>query len=388
VIDSELTADRQKGPGFGRLRITKSRLEAEELRFALMRNQGNKPFLGGGGNWQATEVWHPAEVVDRDDAAMVIAIGPEVVDAVVAQPANVALRLMLSADDAREMGTLRIIQPLYGSSAAGGPDDAALLEQQKREAEEKRREEDENRRRAEEEEERRRQAALEDERLRQEAEAAQRAEDAEVAEPPEETSPAAVAAVDRDGKGKRIGLIAAAIALLAVAGAGAGAWFSCLVPGFGPASCHGATEEAASTGAEPAPDAAALTCAGLTSGSDCYAVAEKALTQKKLEPARQLFQQAASMGSVEANIAVARMYDPKTWSAEASPVASPNWETAAFWYEKAARQGDQLAQRETGRLLCGNAGTGFEKRQGRTYLEKAAEAGDTEAKALIETCGE
>lgn len=390
MIDSELIADRQRGPGFGRLRIANSRVEAEEIRFALMRNQGNKPYLGSGGEWQATEVWHPAEVAVRDDAALVIAVGPDVVDAVVAQPANVAFRLMLTADAVREMGTLKIVQPLYGSNAAGG-NETALLDRQQREEDESRRQEDE-------ENERRRQADLEEERLRQAAEAARLATVADVAKPVEEIPRAEPAVAGPRGKGMNKALIAAIVVLLALAGGGAGAWFSCLIPGFGPASCGGGPGDTASgetgsggtasgeTGAGS--DAGALTCAGLTDGSACYAVAQKALAQEKLEPARQLFQQAASMGSLEANLAVARMYDPDTWSAAASPAAKPDWETAVFWYEKAARQGDRVAQREAGRLLCGHASTDFEKRQGRTYLEKAAEAGDADATALAASCGE
>jgi TPR repeat protein len=80
------------------------------------------------------------------------------------------------------------------------------------------------------------------------------------------------------------------------------------------------------------------------------------------------------------------MYDPETWSAEASPVAAASWETAVYWYEKAARQGDGTGQLHAGKLLCQNASTEFEKTQGRDYLDQASKAGNPEAQTLLADC--
>jgi TPR repeat protein len=80
------------------------------------------------------------------------------------------------------------------------------------------------------------------------------------------------------------------------------------------------------------------------------------------------------------------MYDPATWSAETSPVAAASWETAVYWYEKAARQGDGAAQLQAGKLLCQNAPTEFEKTQGRSYLDQASKAGSAEAQTLLADC--
>lgn len=373
MIKSELSGDRQRGPGFGRIRFSGRAFDIAGLQFALKRNQGNEPFLGPAGVWQATETWHDAEDVALEADAVVIPVGPKIVDQVVEQPANVALVLTVRANGVQDGGRLKVVQPLLGSGAAAGPDnDAELIEQQRRADEERRRREDEERRRRE----------AEEERLRAEREAAaaeverRGLEDAAV--PPLAAPAEPAPSEDRPGA-SRLPLIAAAVALLAVAGGGAGAWFGCLIPGFGPASCGGSPSPA-----PPPPEP--LTCAGLTSGGECYAVAEKALAKGKLEPARQMFQQAATMGSLEASVAVARMYDPETWSAAASPAAEPNWETAVFWYEKAARQGDRAAQGSAGRLLCGNATSDVEKRQGRAYLEQAAGAGDDAARALLPGC--
>jgi hypothetical protein len=376
VIKSELSGDRQRGPGYGRIRFSGRAFDTTGLQFALKRNQGNEPFLGPGGVWQATETWHDPEDVTVEQDATVIAVGPKIVDQVVEQPANVALVLTLRANGVQDAGRLKVVQPLLGSGAAAGPDnDAELIEQQRRDEEERHREAEAARLLAE-----------------QEAAAAAAAAAAAEAERPgledvavPSLTPAAAPASSEDRPAtSRLPLVAAAVALLALIGGGAGAWFGCLIPGFGPASCAGspAIEEAAGTPEVEEP----LTCAGLTSGGECYAVAEKALAKGKLEPARQLFQQAATLGSLEASIAVARMYDPETWSAAASPAAGPNWETAVFWYEKAARQGDRAAQSSAGRLLCGNATSDIEKRQGRAYLEQAAGAGDDAARALLSGC--
>ncbi|MFO1156764.1 MAG: hypothetical protein U1E43_08360, partial [Rhodospirillales bacterium] len=135
----------------------------------------------------------------------------------------------------------------------------------------------------------------------------------------------------------------------------------------------------------PPPPALPESCTGLDAAA-CYQAGQHALQQHKLEPARQLLQQASALGSRDGSVAVARMYDPDTWSAAASPVAKSDWETAVFWYEKAAAQGDIAAKTTAGKLLCKNATMDLERNQGRTYLEQAANAGSDEAKQLLATC--
>jgi TPR repeat protein len=377
AIKADLSADRERGAGCGRLRIFGLGETMGPIDFSLMRNQGTQPYLGKGRMWQASETWHAADEVRVEGDAIVIPVGPDIVDAIVGQPANVAYRLTVTTGARKHVATLTLQRPLLGSGAAA-PDDTVLLEQQQREEKARRaREEEDAVRRAAEEEEARRAALAAEEETRREESAVDLAWMQQDPEPPETR--------------RRWPLIAALLVLLALIGGGAGAWFGCWIKGFGSPACDAEPSEPIAVVEppvkveEPAGEAV-LSCAGLTDGNACFQVAQRALEQKQLEPARQLFQQAADMGSVEANVAVARMYDPETWSAEASPVAGASWETAVYWYEKAARQGDGTGQLHAGKLLCQNALTEFEKTQGRSYLDQASKAGNPEAQTLLADC--
>jgi len=353
AIRADLSADKERGPGHGRLRVGGFDPGDDVLELSLMRNQGTAPYLGDGGIWQATEVWHTAGEVERAAGELVIRLGPEIVDPIVTQPTTVAYRLTLAAGVTRASGTLKVSRPLLGSEAATDErtDPAAEADAARRRAID---------------------------------EAA-----ATKAPPPIITDPPPPIVVQPRRSGPIV-----ALAALAALGLGAGAWYACWLPGIGPARCEGevaprddepaADEDATPPATEPEPTAAA-SCVGLAAAA-CLAKAEQALGDGQLEPARQLFQQAAGLGSVEANNRMARMYDPETWNAESSPVAEPDWETAVYWYEAAARQNDVAGKAGAGRLLCRHAGTSFERKRALEYLEAAAEGGDEAAKALIAEC--
>jgi TPR repeat protein len=383
AIKSDLSADRERGAGYGQLRIVGLGESSGPIDFSLMRNQGTQPYLGKGGIWQASETWHAADEVVVDGDVVVIPVGPDIVDAIVGQSANVAYRLAVAAGATKQVATLKVHGPLLGSGAAA-PDDTAALEQQQREEEARRAREDEERRARETEDALRRTAAEEAARratlAAAEDEARKRHE--ESALETEQTQQDSHQSTNR----RRWPVIAALLALLVLIGGSGGAWFGCLIKGFGPPACNAELPASAELPVVDPPVEAELSCAGLTDGNACFEVAQRALEQKQLEPARQLLQQAASLGSVEANVFIARMYDPETWSTEASPVAAASWETAVYWYEKAARQGDGTGQLAAGKLLCQNALTEFEKNQGRSYLDQASKAGNAEAQTLLPGC--
>ena len=360
TIKCELSADRERGAGHGLLRVTGlADGSSGPIDFLLMRNQGTAPYLGRGGIWQATEAWHAATEVSQESGTLVFALTPEFIDPIVAQPTTVAYRLSIAAGASKEAGTLKVHRPLLGSAAA--------------------------------------------------APEAPPPEPAPPPPPPLPDEPPAIVealpppVVVEPEQRSRLPLIAALLALLAIGAGGFAAWYGCLIEGFGAPRCTApataaqpAAEQSpqqppaqppADTGssAPPPPAEEALNCAGLDAAG-CIARAQSALAQKQLEPARQMFQQAAELGAVEANIALARMYDPANWSKDASPVAEANWETAVYWYEKAARQGNADAQLAAGRLLCEKALTEFERNQGVTYLRQAVQAGDASAKPLLHAC--
>ena len=370
AMRAELIADRDQGAGHGLLRIAGLPAGPGPLHFSLRRNQGTAPFLGTNARWQATEAWHPIADAREDETNAVTApLGPPVIDPIVGQPTNVTYLLTVTVGAMKQATSLKVIRPLFGTGAA-----AEAVAASDTSGDEARRQAEEDARRLQEEEAARR--AVEEEETRRLDEEAERRRLAD-----EAARQAAADAAAAKARGRRRMLVGGVgLGLLLIVGGAVGAWYGCIIPGFGGPRCQ-------TTAAAPVPPTgeAALTCTGLDAAG-CYQVGERALQQRQLEPARQLLQQAAALGSIEASVAVGRMYDPETWSAATSPAGQPNWETAVFWYEKAARQGNVAAQVTAGRLLCGNAMSDLERGQGRAYLEQAANAGNDEARQLLSTC--
>ncbi|HRW59051.1 MAG TPA: hypothetical protein P5340_00225 [Defluviicoccus sp.] len=378
AIRAELGADKDRGPGFGLLRIAGLGTAGGAVDLSLKCNQVTAPFLGAGGRWQATETWHSVTAMTAEGDDLLIPVGPEIVDAIVAQPSRVAYYLTVATGVEKQGATLSVHR-LLGSGAAA--DDQAERERLQREAEERERQEREAERLRQEEAER---ARLDEaERLRREQEeatvlAAQR----QAAEP--------IAPVFEPEPQRRRWMLALipAVLVLSVA-AVAGSWYACLIPipGLVPARCtaESAAETAQPSAEVPAAVASPTSCAGL-GVEECIRLAEAALSEKRLEPARQLFQQAVQLGGAQAAVALGRMYDPETWSAAASPAPAADWETAVYWYETAARAGDGAGLLGAGRLLCREAKSDIERRQGLKYLREAETKGAAEAKALIPAC--
>ncbi|MBX3516186.1 MAG: hypothetical protein KF815_04510 [Rhodospirillales bacterium] len=378
AIRAELGADKDRGPGFGLLRIAGLGTAGGAVDLSLKCNQVTAPFLGAGGRWQATETWHSVTAMTAEGDDLLIPVGPEIVDAIVAQPSRVAYYLTV-ATGVQKQGATLTVHRLLGSGAAA--DDQAERERLQREAEERERQEREAERLRQEEAER---ARLDEaERLRREQEEATvLATQRQAAEP--------LAPVLEPEPQRRRWMLALipAVLVLSVA-AVAGSWYACLIPipGLVPARCtaEGAAETAQPPAEVPSAVASPTSCAGL-GVEECIRQAETALSEKRLEPARQLFQQAVQLGGAQAAVALGRMYDPETWSAAASPAPAADWETAVYWYETAARAGDGAGLLGAGRLLCREAKSDIERRQGLKYLREAETKGAAEAKALIPAC--
>lgn len=115
-----------------------------------------------------------------------------------------------------------------------------------------------------------------------------------------------------------------------------------------------------------------------------YQTARGLADKGKLDFAMLLFQHAARGGSADASVAVARMYDPESWTAQSSPMPQADAETAAYWYEPAAQGGNVEAQRQLGKIMAELSPSGFQHDKGREWLQKAATAGDAKAKELLE----
>lgn len=355
AIRSELRNDAARGPGYGLIRITGLPVGTEHVRYCLERNQGSLPYLGENGQWQGQEIWHE---VGLDEAAVegqsaAFSVGPEVVDPIVEQPQHVMCRLTLDSGVETHTAALKIQRPLLSSKAQAPPAPPDPLPV----------------------------AAPEPEPAPDRASLPEDAAlgVAEVPEPVRGPEP-----IELGGERKlwrlAVWLVLPAVAL-AVA---AWLWWDCRIPALPGPNCSGS-----SAGSTPPADTLPRNCAGLTADA-CMAAATRVLQAGQLDRARQLLQEAGNLGAVQAHIQLARMYDPTTWAADKSPAGQPDWETAAYWYEEAARAGDREGMLGAGRLYCGNSADAAFRTHGAELLRKAAGAvpDDAAAAQALKECEE
>lgn len=349
-IRIELSGDRERGPGHGLLRATPFAPEGA-VTLLVQRNQEKQPFLAGDGTWSNQEVWHEIPAVAGDDGSVVLALGPVLVDAIATQPGRVLFQATLRSGGRDEVGRV-ILRSLLPSAAAGarpGQEAGVVVH------------------------------AAAAEPPPPAPEPAPQPVPAPEPEPEFELPPLVVPEVRLPPARKPVPVVAVA-AVLAVLGLGA-AWYSGMLP-FG-------TEKAAP--AAPATSAGPASLPEISAFLQTNPAAAAALEQGralkaagKADLALLLFQYAARQGDTAAGIEVAHFYDPDTWTAASSPLPQADAETAAYWYEPAARAGDVEAQRQLGKILTTLSPSGFEHDKGREWLEKAAAAGDDKAKALLQ----
>ena len=182
----------------------------------------------------------------------------------------------------------------------------------------------------------------------------------------------------------RLPLVILSVLVLAAVGLGGWLWWDCHIPWTAPGHCPPDRVEPPPPPPPPPPEPIQepATCAGLDAKA-CLAVAVKALEARRQEPARQLLQQAAKLGATEASLHLAEMYDPKTWTSDWSPVEQPDWETASYWYEEAARGGEARGMIGAGRLYCEFAADPVFIERGLEWLRRAATAPDAGAEVQI-----
>ena len=365
-IRCELSGDRERGPGHGVIAISGLRSHAAPLQLVLMRNQAIEPYLAPDGSWQGNETLLTVSVLETRGDTLSALAGPELVDAIVAQPASVAYRLTVVSDQGKVHGTLKVKHPLLGSLAAAPARPVAP------------------------------EPAQEPPTPRNEAPEHPAAPKPPPTEPdPSPREPLAEQreeppATQRPGN---LVLVVVAVALLLLVAAGAYyAWRMCLFPDLGPGGCvepvgpPPSIEPSTARGNSPIADNGLVrSCRGLAP-ADCIAAAE-ALRESDMELARELYQQAARMGSTQAMLQIGEMYDPDTWSSATSPEAAPDWETAAYWYESAAQRGILDGQVRAGRVLCRHGGNSLEIMRGVEFLAQAIAAGAAgDTPALLSNC--
>lgn len=307
------------GPGHGLIRLPEG--TAAPTAAAVQRNQGPDMWLGPDG-WQGSEHRFPVAAASMTAAAMTdggtpvlldadggrpaLGVGPAVVEPLLAARAgSAAFALHLFDGEARTTRALSV-RDLLGSNARRAA--AAAPVEPKPEP-----------------------AAVEEPAPEPAAEKVEITVDPVAKEPPPRAA------------GPNVGLIAAGVALLLAAGGGA-AWFLTRGGDAPPAVVQAPAkpvdvrkEVAEYLATTPAPEAAAAKAGAMAAAG-------------RLDGAMLVYRYAAEKGNGPAALALARMYDPATFTPQTSPLPAPNAETARTWYQAAAATGDAEAAKRAAAL--------------------------------------
>ena len=362
ALKIELGADKERGPGFGRLRIEGAAVGAGPLQVSIQSNQKGQ-FLAADGAWQNAEAWHDL-YASADGAGVVVAVGPELVDPIVNLPPNCVLRMKIK--DINDFGGVTVRGLLHSAASGARPQDESSRVEHRVEP--------------------------------VAPSAAQTPPFGDIGlTASEEDRPMLSSAGGESagkGQGKLFAIIGAAVLVLALAGAAAYFMFGRhdAVAVDPPQEGSVAVDKPAATQAPAvaAPseinsreDVARFIQSNPTSDA-AVAAAGKLAGGGKLDLSMLVYQYAARAGSADASVALAHIYDPQTWTAKTSPMPQADAETAAYWYEPAAQSGNVEAQRRLGQILVEMNPSGFQRDKGKEWLGKAAAAGDAKAKAALD----
>lgn len=369
AIRLELSADAARGPGYGVLRIQGLAEIAGPVRLWIQRNQGAETFLGLQGVWVTQKVLHELPQPGLEDGAAILRLGPALTDPIALLPPNCMVMIGIETDGARGQGRVTIRNLLASTAAGAGVENGTRV------------------------------VRHEEEPVAPPVEPLEPPEPQPVIEAQPDPSPLVADANERpalENGNKRsplaiiLGVVGVAVGLTALA-------FFAGLPPFGkeqppapaasaPATSAPAPAPAAAEGPGPLDSREALAryIGTNPAGAEALAQAQALAAAGKLDLAMLLYQYASRQGEAAASLALGHFYDPDTWSKETSPMDRPDAETAAYWYEPAARAGNAEAQRRLGKILLGLPDAASQKDKARDWLTKAAGAGDAEAKALLD----
>ncbi len=358
AIKWELTADAVRGPGFGLLRAEGMPLVSGPVRLWIQRNQGAEPFLGQNRTWVTQPVQHEMPPPEVQDGQTSFVLGPDLVDPIALLPPNCMLLIGLTAEGAKDQGRVTVRRLLPSVAAGEGGSGGAEV-------------------------------------VRHDAPPISQPQPEPVVLPPVETlvvdPPPPPPVVEKPPKPGLSPMVLGLIAAVLLGGGAAGLYFSGILGGETkkdePVREVGAVAakpvDAAVDGVIDSREALARYLASNPSAEAAFAKAKELDAQGRRDFAMLVYQHASRQGSADASLTLGRMYDPDTWSKATSPMERPDAETAAYWYEPAARAGNVEAQRRLGKILTALPQGGIQKDKGKEWLTKAAEAGDAEAKTLL-----
>ena len=348
----EIIADRNRGPGYGLLRLEGLNTTGDSVTLTVQENQRGD-FLTAEGRWQGQNASLTLPLIQGSDGAAMAPLGPQLVDCLATLPPSCRLQATIG----NQRGVILLSQELRPSTAKAAiqPDPAPA-------------------------------AAPEP-----------------APTPPPVPEPAVplhaenrtVLSVEDDQrppqKGKGVNVLwlslLAALAVLCFLAA-AGFWYISqrakevlpLQPAVENPAVPSTTAPINITTREELNQYLLTT----PSADDVKGVGDTLSAAGKSDLAMLAWQYAARNGNLAAYGAMASLYDPDTWSSKTSPIPQADAETAAYWYEPAAMGGDVVAMRQLGKILTTLYPDGRQHEKGLDWLTKAAGNGDDEAKRLLE----
>jgi hypothetical protein len=214
--------------------------------------------------------------------------------------------------------------------------------------------------------------------------------EAPVVEPP----PAVIEPQPDHRSGRR--LVFAGLGLLVLLCVAVGAWYALhsrppdkVVAAPGPAPPSGPLSPPASPSGPLSPPAARAFLQNSPSSDATYAEAQRYLkdgSPDALQGSLILLSRAADAGNGSAQTALGRMYDPDTFTPQTSAMKAPDSDKALLWYRRAATSNDPEGLYRLGMLLMSGhaAAPGLGPEQGAADLQRAAELGNSDARAAID----
>lgn len=368
AIRIDLTVDPARGPGYGLLKIIGLPPEAGALDIWVERNQGAETFLGTGGQWTTQPVRHAMGAASSEGPARLLRLGPDIVDPIATLPPNCLVLMGVEAEGVKEQGRVTV-RGLLASSAAGERVESGVRTVRQADPDP---------------------VVVVDPESDPEPMPPLRAEPLDQQPPFIPLTPIVGDPTDLVDRPRRTspGVVILGVVLVLILVAGG--WYFSGLPPFGkgveaPAAPVAAAPEPAAPVAVNGPiDSREALSRYLATNPTAEAATAKAgelASQGHLDFAMLAHQYAARLGSTESAVALGHMYDPDTWSKSISPMDKPDAETAAYWYEPAAKAGNVEAERRLGKILLGMQG---QQDKAKEWLGKAAAAGDAEAKTLLE----
>jgi hypothetical protein len=116
TIKAQLQADELQGPGYGWLHLEPLSLQANcPVTFTIERNQDGR-FLAASGQWEPSATWHSPLSTDSHGDRVACGLGPNVIDALLANP-QMQYRMEVRAGDQAFQAVLRLAAGLYPSGA-------------------------------------------------------------------------------------------------------------------------------------------------------------------------------------------------------------------------------------------------------------------------------